>query len=292
MFSTTPYKPTYIIASNFIETCIFDLTTSQIAFLPKKLPLSLCNRRLCNSRNFFKSIRDLYYPVTVSSIVLPYTDNEKSETKLSIIQNGKSFGYKNTIQLCSFETAAAIRALSSANLEPEESDICIFIFHMETKICATILQFNCTNCWVPLKYFMAPVNLRHDELRKFCHNLIVSAPPSSKLHTFVIAYTKEMLEARRLFFVNLFKENVLHFIDFEKPDEFGLKGFLGGFLIKAQILAGFEVSKKCNVSNVSDWNFKACVNGKDIFKFDSQFKELPFKEEKKLEICPGTLFEV
>uniref|UniRef100_A0A914ZCA5 Uncharacterized protein n=1 Tax=Panagrolaimus superbus TaxID=310955 RepID=A0A914ZCA5_9BILA len=121
----------YVIATNLIDTCVYDINSSQIATLPSKSN-AMRNRfgqKIGNSRNFFKGIRELYYPAHVSSVVIPYTEIDNPESKVSIIRNGSAFGYEN-VTLITFETATLIRALSVVKLEPEKNDVCIFIFHL------------------------------------------------------------------------------------------------------------------------------------------------------------------
>uniref|UniRef100_A0AC35FRU7 Uncharacterized protein n=1 Tax=Panagrolaimus sp. PS1159 TaxID=55785 RepID=A0AC35FRU7_9BILA len=272
-------KPSYVIATSFAETCIYDIDTSQIASLPST-PKSSRNH-LCNSRSFFKSIRELYDPVTVSTIVIPYADMPNSESKSSIIRNGCAFGY-DSVQLLSFENASLIRTISAVKPDSKKNNVCIVLFHLREQICATILQFD-GKVWIPKKRCMASVKTHHEDLKTFCNNLIENAPSDSKSCNVIICYSKELYIGRKNFFKSVFEKRY-RFVNLDKPDEYGLNGCLGGFLTKARILSGDYKMKKYDIANISDWEYKAVADGKDLFKFKVQYQKLPFKKEQKVEL--------
>uniref|UniRef100_A0AC34FT31 Uncharacterized protein n=1 Tax=Panagrolaimus sp. ES5 TaxID=591445 RepID=A0AC34FT31_9BILA len=285
--------PLYVIATNLVDTCIYDLHSSQKANLPSKSKAELFNQfgyKFCNSRNFFKSIRELYYPSQVASVVLPYIEIDNPESKVSLIRNGSAFGYKN-VTLVSFESAALIRALSTVKIDPERNDVCIFIFHLHENICTTIIQFD-GETWIPKKRYMTSVKIYNDELKMFCNNLILNAPLSKKNYSLIIGYSKELQEGRKNFFKNIFGSYPIHFFDISKPDEYGMKGIFGGILTKARILGGTESLKKYDVANVSDYKYKAVADGKDVFMFKVQYQKVPFKKEHDLEVEIGSKIEL
>ena len=285
----TPLKPSYVVATTLIDTCIFDVKTSDSGHLPKKLQLTECQRRLAHSRNFFKALREIYSPAAVSNVCLPYTEAIGAESKSQILQNARAFGYDN-VTLCSFENAAAIRALRCANLDPEDGDVVILIFHQSDIIAASILQFR-DDCWLPLKHSMVPVNVPRKELETFCYNLILNAPSTSKFHDYIVAYSYDLFVPRKQFFENIFKEN-LQFFDFGEKDSEGLSGLLSGFLTKARIIEGDKNLKKFDVAAVCDWDFKVVCDNDDLKSFKTCYKRLPFSESIKLDVQQGALFEV
>uniref|UniRef100_A0A914XW87 Uncharacterized protein n=1 Tax=Panagrolaimus superbus TaxID=310955 RepID=A0A914XW87_9BILA len=140
---------------------------------------------------------------------------------------------------------------------------------------------------------MISVKTHHEDLKEFCNNLILNAPQTNKeYHNIIIGYSKEIQEGRKNFFKNVFALFPLNFVNIFKADEYGKMGIYGGILTKARILGGTESLKKFDVASVSDYEYKAVGDGKDLFVFKVQYQKLPFKKEHDLEVKSGTKIEV
>lgn len=138
---------------------------------------------------------------------------------------------------------------------------------------------------------MIPARIKHEELHKFCLNLIVSAPSTVTYHNYIIGYNEKLYEPRKKYFEKIFLKN-LNFIDFSKPDVYGFHGFLGGFLTKARILNGDESLKFYNIETVSEWEYKVKADCENIAQFSTKYEHLPYNEEIDIDVKPGSLIEV